>query len=109
MTPKKEKETRKNIISQKVMISKNPASTSQLLQSIASTKTKSKFFEFISLLIYTFGRCSYYKSSKYKTSLKSSTYKEHSNKTNKSKDEEHYKFEVGDIIEKRYKVNILIT
>ena len=52
MTPKKEKETRKNIISQKVMISKNPASTSQLLQSIASTKTKSKFFEFIHSLIY---------------------------------------------------------
>lgn len=49
-------------------------------------------------------RSSYYKSSKYKTSLKSSTYKEHSHKTNRSKDEEHYTFEVGDIIENRYKV-----
>jgi dual-specificity kinase len=48
---------------------------------------------------------SYYKSSKYGTSYKSSTYNNYSQgKRDKSKDEDHYTFETGDLLQGRYKI-----
>jgi len=54
-------------------------------------------------------RASFYKSSKFETPFGSSTFKDQSSKTNRSKDEDHYTFDIGDVIENRYKVRYSVV